>query len=68
MGVMCLHDRLHVNLHDSEGKTALHKACLHGHSKLAKELVDHGALADAQTSAKLFTPLHLSCIYNHSSG
>lgn len=53
-----------MNLHDSEGQTALHKACLHGHAKLAQELVYHGAMTDAQTSAKLFTPLHLSCIYN----
>ena len=57
---------LSANSHDSEGFTPLHKASLHGHTKIVEELIKFGANVDSLTSRAQHTPLHYACIYHHN--
>ena len=52
-----------MNSHDSDGVTALHKACMHGRVRMCEELIHHGANVNARVIVKKLTPLHYACIY-----
>ncbi|VDI49724.1 Hypothetical predicted protein [Mytilus galloprovincialis] len=54
-----------VNLKDNCGQTALHKACLHGHTDVAKLLLDNGASIDL-TDNNNETALYIACKNNKS--
>jgi hypothetical protein len=45
--------------------TALHEACLAGHEKVARVLVDHGAHVNHGDPKHHQTPLMFACLHNH---
>ena len=55
-------DKFSVNDEDSDSNTALHLACIHGHSKVVRVLIAGGAEIEAR-NYYLWTPLDCAAAY-----
>ena len=51
-----------MNDEDSDSNTALHLACIHGHARIVKTLIEHGAEIEAR-NYYLWTPLDCAAAY-----
>ncbi len=58
-------DETLINVRDEDGLTPLHLAAQHGHLKLARFLIDHGASVDARDLMGA-TPLHRAIYEGHT--
>lgn len=60
------HSKKGIDLADSEGRTALHRACYYGHTDVAVYLIDNGASIEARDHHSK-TPLHSAASSNPQS-
>jgi len=61
-----LHSGGDLNVHDVDGRTALHMSCAHGMDKVTAVLLQGNASVNALDSTG-GTPLHLACRHGHGS-
>lgn len=56
-------EKINVNMCNNDGMTPLHVASQYGRGSLLRILLDCGAEVNIQTYNNLYTPLHLSCLF-----